>query len=99
MRGSVLRARGRCWLVVGSAESEGVEAELEWDGEDAVLGGQKEDGGSERVAKVLASEDAEEARDALEKAMGYFERARAVDDVHMAESEGDVEDVGPLVRI
>ncbi|KAF7301459.1 hypothetical protein MIND_00711200 [Mycena indigotica] len=59
-RGPVTRARGECWLVVGTARMEDIEAIAEdrgWDEE------------------VLDSEDAEEAREGLNRAIEYFERA------------------------
>jgi len=110
MRGSVLRARGRCWLVVGSAGSECVEAALEWDrdGEDRRGGTQgrteEEEKQELKMKEVLQSEDAEEARDALERAVQFFERAKGTgtsSENHgggsVGEDEGDVEDVSPLL--
>ncbi|KAF7317755.1 hypothetical protein MKEN_00863300 [Mycena kentingensis (nom. inval.)] len=64
----VARARGRCWLVYGTAHVEDLEAMGEADGWDA---------------EVYNSEDAEDAREGLERAIGYFER----DDIRMGEEE------------
>ncbi|KAJ7047584.1 hypothetical protein C8F04DRAFT_1059399 [Mycena alexandri] len=58
-RGPVTRARGRCWLVVGTVGMEDMEAM-----------------GEERGwAEVLDSEEADEAREALTRAVEFFERA------------------------
>jgi len=64
-------ARGRCWLIFGSAGAVMLEPALER-GELAVLG----------------SEEAEDARDGLEKAIGFFERALAA---AAGEEMGDLE--------
>lgn len=53
------RARGRCWLIVGSAYAEGLEGALE-----------------RGELTVLETEDAEDARDALQSAIDYFTKAR-----------------------
>ncbi|KAJ7737893.1 hypothetical protein DFH07DRAFT_752845 [Mycena maculata] len=58
-RGPVMRVRGRCWLVVGTAGVEDIEAGAEEQGWDA----------------VLDSEDAEDAREGLARAVEFFERA------------------------
>ncbi|KAJ7762023.1 hypothetical protein DFH07DRAFT_814999 [Mycena maculata] len=58
-RGPVTRARGRCWLVVGTAGVEDIETMAEEQGWDVVLDG----------------EDAEDAREALTRAVEFFERA------------------------
>nr|GAT56565.1 predicted protein [Mycena chlorophos] len=55
--------RGRCWLIYGSANAEAIEDAGEakgWDMEDA---------------EIFDSEDAQDARDGLERAIGFFERA------------------------
>ncbi|KAJ7272567.1 hypothetical protein B0H12DRAFT_1091085 [Mycena haematopus] len=61
---AITRARGRCWLVVGTARVEDIEAMAE-------ARGWGEDGPS-----ALDSEDAEDAREGLERAVEFFERAR-----------------------
>ncbi|KAJ7228873.1 hypothetical protein GGX14DRAFT_692753 [Mycena pura] len=59
-RGPVTRARGRCWLVVGTARMEDIEAMAEERGwEDS----------------VLDCEEAGEAREGLVRAIEFFERA------------------------
>ncbi|KAJ7649959.1 hypothetical protein FB45DRAFT_886435 [Roridomyces roridus] len=58
-RGPVTRARGRCWLVVGTARVEDIEEAAEARGWDA----------------VLDEEDADEAREGLGRAIEFFERA------------------------
>ncbi|KAJ7781476.1 hypothetical protein B0H16DRAFT_1498526 [Mycena metata] len=58
-RGPVTRARGRCWLVVGTAGMEDMEAMAEERG----------------WAEVLDSEEADEAREGLTRAVEFFERA------------------------
>ncbi|KAJ7152324.1 hypothetical protein C8R43DRAFT_886382 [Mycena crocata] len=60
-RGLVTRARGRCWLVVGTARVEDIEAMAE------------EHGWAE--GGVYDCEEAEEAREGLVRAVEYFERA------------------------
>ncbi|KAI0072397.1 hypothetical protein K474DRAFT_1581489, partial [Panus rudis PR-1116 ss-1] len=62
-KGAVTRARGRCWLVVGSAWAEEVEGRLEISIED-------------KVREILNSEDAQEAREGLGIAISFFERAK-----------------------
>ncbi|KAJ7089758.1 hypothetical protein B0H15DRAFT_800429 [Mycena belliarum] len=64
-RGPVTRTRGRCWLVVGSARVEEIEARAEERGWDAAAA----EGG------VLDDEEAEEAREGLARAVEFFERA------------------------
>jgi hypothetical protein len=59
-RGPITRARGRCWLIVGAARAEELEAALE-----------------QGKMDVLQSEDAEEAREGLSKAISFFERAKS----------------------
>ncbi|KAF8196845.1 hypothetical protein K438DRAFT_1585719 [Mycena galopus ATCC 62051] len=81
---AVARVRGRCWLVVGTARVEDIEAMAE-------TGGWDEEG-SESQNSALDSEDAEEAREGLERAVEFFERARAdgmeiVDEESRAEAE------------
>ncbi|KAK1219125.1 hypothetical protein PQX77_018166 [Marasmius sp. AFHP31] len=61
-------ARGRCCLIVGSAIAEGVEDALEQEAGDA-----EGEGGDD----VLDGEEAEEAREYLTEAVGFFEKARA----------------------
>ncbi|KAJ7286089.1 hypothetical protein C8J57DRAFT_1286692 [Mycena rebaudengoi] len=61
----VARARGRAWLVVGTARVEEIEAMAEergWDDEDGENG-------------IYDCEEAEEAREGLERAIEFFERA------------------------
>ncbi|KAK0202349.1 hypothetical protein DFS33DRAFT_1374498 [Desarmillaria ectypa] len=69
-RGPITRARGQCWLIVGSARADEIE-DLVADGD----------------VDVLGSEDAEEAREGLGRAVGFFERAKMVqggeDDVEL----------------
>ncbi|KAJ6561198.1 hypothetical protein DFH09DRAFT_1247801 [Mycena vulgaris] len=61
--GPIARARGRCWLVVGTARVEDIEARAE-----AAEGGWDAEG-------VLDGEEAEEAREGLGRAVEFFERA------------------------
>ncbi|KAK0489421.1 hypothetical protein IW261DRAFT_413861 [Armillaria novae-zelandiae] len=61
-RGPITRARGQCWLIVGSARADEIE--------DRVADGD---------VRVLGSEEAEEAREGLGRAVAFFERARMVD--------------------
>lgn len=65
----ISRVRGRCWLVVGTARVEDIEAMAEARG-----WGGGEDGSQN--SSVLDSEEAEEAREGLEQAVEFFERAR-----------------------
>ncbi|KAF7352975.1 hypothetical protein MVEN_01265100 [Mycena venus] len=58
-RGPVSRARGRCWLVVGTAGMEDIETKAEESGWD----------------EVLDTEEADEAREGLTRAVEFFERA------------------------
>ncbi|KAJ7179325.1 hypothetical protein C8R46DRAFT_1324583 [Mycena filopes] len=58
-RGPVTRARGRCWLVVGTAGMEDMEATAEERGWE----------------EVLNTEEADEARESLARAIEFFERA------------------------
>ncbi|KAJ7460693.1 hypothetical protein FB451DRAFT_1044838 [Mycena latifolia] len=60
-RGPITRARGRCWLVVGTARMEDIEARAEVSGWDD--------------AGVFDDEEAEEAREGLGRAIEFFERA------------------------
>ncbi|KAF8211347.1 hypothetical protein K438DRAFT_1916289 [Mycena galopus ATCC 62051] len=72
-RGPVTRARGRCWLVVGTAGMEDIEAkadESDWD-------------------EVMDTEEADEAREGLTRAVEFFERA-----AQSAKSELAVEEDG-----
>jgi hypothetical protein len=80
-RASIISARGRCHLIVGSALAEGLEARLA--GED-VEGMEDED--------VWDCEDARDARDALVKAVSFLEKAREAVVQHRMETEvgGDV---------
>ncbi|KAJ7065330.1 hypothetical protein C8F01DRAFT_1125231 [Mycena amicta] len=60
---TVARVRGRCWLVYGTAHVEDIEETGDsrgWDSDDA---------------EIFDSEDAEDAREGLERAIGFFERA------------------------
>ncbi|KAJ7876260.1 hypothetical protein B0H13DRAFT_2055545 [Mycena leptocephala] len=65
----ISRVRGRCWLVVGTARVEDIEAMAEARG-----WGGGEDGSQN--SSVLDSEEAEETREGLEQAVEFFERAR-----------------------
>ncbi|KAJ6510019.1 hypothetical protein C8R47DRAFT_1182516 [Mycena vitilis] len=58
-RGTVARTRGRCWLVVGTAGMEDIEAKAEENGWD----------------EVLDTEEADEAREGLTRAVEFFDRA------------------------
>ncbi|KAF8075244.1 hypothetical protein FPV67DRAFT_1408478 [Lyophyllum atratum] len=58
-RGPINRARGRCWLIVGSACIDEIEAAMESGDMD-----------------LTKSEEAEEAREGLGKAVEFFERAK-----------------------
>ncbi|KAK0442377.1 hypothetical protein EV421DRAFT_1710710 [Armillaria borealis] len=69
-RGPITRARGQCWLIVGSARADEIE-DLVGEGD----------------VDVLRSEEAEEAREGLGRAVGFFERARMVDG---GEEDGDL---------
>ncbi|OCH83942.1 hypothetical protein OBBRIDRAFT_799498 [Obba rivulosa] len=60
-RGAVAGARGRCWLVVGTARGESSETALEGGADPAV---------------VLNAPDAADAREALGTAITFFERAK-----------------------
>ncbi|KAJ6581123.1 hypothetical protein B0H19DRAFT_1251370 [Mycena capillaripes] len=88
----VTRARGRCWLVVGTARVEEIEAMAEargW-GEEAMEGA--EEGSELRNPSVFDSEEAEEAREGLERAVEFFERARSegVEGVEGVEREAEL---------
>ncbi|KAK7061537.1 hypothetical protein R3P38DRAFT_2830054 [Favolaschia claudopus] len=72
-RGLVSRARGRCWLIVGTAEMEDIEAKAEEGGWD----------------EVLNSEEADEAREGLARAVEYFERATQSAKGELGVDEGD----------
>ncbi|KAJ6516110.1 hypothetical protein C8R45DRAFT_958818 [Mycena sanguinolenta] len=72
-RGPVARARGRCWLIVGTAGMEEIEAkadESDWD-------------------EVLNTEEANDAREGLTRAVEFFERA-----TQSAKSEPGAEEGG-----
>ncbi|TFK73732.1 hypothetical protein BDN72DRAFT_875631 [Pluteus cervinus] len=58
-RGPINRARGRCWLIVGSSHLDDIEDALE-----------------EGDSGILESEEANEARDGLEQAIAFFEKAK-----------------------
>ncbi|KAJ7777304.1 hypothetical protein B0H16DRAFT_1406897 [Mycena metata] len=80
----VARIRGRCWLVVGTAHVEDIEAMAEARGWGEAPESQ--------TSGVLDSEEAEEAREGLERAVDFFERARTEvgeeqDDERRAEAE------------
>ena len=72
-RAPILEARGRCWLVMGSApvEEGGMEERLE----------RGESG-------VLHSEEAEEAREGLAMAVSFFERAKGAEESVPRQGEG-----------
>ncbi|KAF7370929.1 hypothetical protein MSAN_00726800 [Mycena sanguinolenta] len=75
----IARARGRCWLIIGTARVEDIEAMAE-------ARGWGEDG---QNSSPLDTEDAEDAREGLERAVEFFERARGeeVDDIDIADAE------------
>lgn len=62
-RESINSSRGRCWLIFGSAGIEEIEDELE----KAIS--------QIEIDQVLNSEEAEEAREGLTKAIEFFEKA------------------------
>ncbi|KAF7356940.1 hypothetical protein MVEN_01030000 [Mycena venus] len=64
---------GRCWLVVGTARVEDIEAMAEARG-----WGEGEEGSESQYSSALDSEEAEEAREGLERAVEFFERAKGV---------------------
>ncbi|KAF6753402.1 hypothetical protein DFP72DRAFT_814161, partial [Ephemerocybe angulata] len=77
----ILKARGRCALIIGGARvEEGVEGPLEQVYAEAGEDGAEQDGAGvkARVREVLESEDAVEARERLEDAVKLLERAREV---------------------
>ncbi|KAJ6624873.1 hypothetical protein B0H10DRAFT_2162006 [Mycena sp. CBHHK59/15] len=78
-RGPITRARGRCWLVVGTARVEEIEVAAEAQGWDT-----SEDGGG-----VYASEEAEEAREGLARAVEFFERAAGGAKSEFIRADGD----------
>ncbi|KAJ7849976.1 hypothetical protein B0H14DRAFT_2764127 [Mycena olivaceomarginata] len=82
---AVAHARGRCWLVVGTARVEDIEAMAEARG-----WGMAES--ESQNSSALDSEEAEEAREGLERAVEFFERAmhegaEALDEEKHAEAE------------
>ncbi|KAJ7626329.1 hypothetical protein DFH06DRAFT_1007538 [Mycena polygramma] len=79
----VARARGRCWLVVGTSRVEDIEAMAEARG----WGDSSAEGGED--SSVLDSEEAEEAREGLERAVEFFEHAgvEGQDDAPPADAE------------
>ncbi|KAF7331911.1 hypothetical protein MKEN_00071400 [Mycena kentingensis (nom. inval.)] len=76
-RGPVTKMRGQAWLVVGTAQMDTIEGQAEERGWDA----------------VLDSEEAEDAREGLERAVEYFEKA-----VGSAKREIESEDEGMPVE-
>ncbi|KAF8895625.1 hypothetical protein BD779DRAFT_1500588 [Infundibulicybe gibba] len=71
-RGPITRARGRAWLVVGSAHAEALEGALE-----------------RGEAQVLEGDEAVKGREALGKAVSFFEQARGSASAEkMGEKEG-----------
>lgn len=80
-RGMIMRARGRAWLIVGSARAEAIEDAMEVESDSS-------------ASHVLASEEAEDAREGLAKAVEFLERARgsAKREDGGEEAEQDVED-------
>ncbi|KAJ7904302.1 hypothetical protein B0H14DRAFT_2328264 [Mycena olivaceomarginata] len=72
-RGPVTRARGRCWLIVGTAGMEEIETRAEESGWD----------------EVLDTEEADEAREGLTRAIEFFDRA-----AQSAKSEVDADEGG-----
>ncbi|KAJ7068075.1 hypothetical protein C8F01DRAFT_1116782 [Mycena amicta] len=76
-RGPVTRTRGQCWLVVGTARMEDIEAMAEERGWD--------DG-------VLDSEDAEDAREGLVRAIEFFDKAAGSAKGEFGENEDDMQD-------
>ncbi|KAJ6485810.1 hypothetical protein C8R45DRAFT_829189 [Mycena sanguinolenta] len=83
---AIARARGRCWLIVGTARVEDIEAMAE-------ARGWGEDGSESQTSSPLDSEDAEDAREGLERAVEFFERARGeeVEGIEIADNEGRAE--------
>lgn len=65
-RTAILRERGRCWLIVGSALAETAEQELEAHADDAM-----------RISAALAMDDTQEAREALGYAVEFLDKAIA----------------------
>ncbi|KAL1739106.1 hypothetical protein HDZ31DRAFT_49922 [Schizophyllum fasciatum] len=63
-RTAILRERGRCWLIVGSALAENAERVLEADADDVM-----------KVAEALAADDAQQAREALDFAIEFLDKA------------------------
>lgn len=95
-------ARGRCWLVGARVEEledalEGVQGVGVGVGGGASSSTEVGAGTGGMVASVLESKEAQEARQALETAISFFERVRgpasASSDVDM-----EMDDVRPLVR-
>ncbi|KAK7031465.1 hypothetical protein R3P38DRAFT_3352694 [Favolaschia claudopus] len=81
---AVIRVRGRCWLVVGTARVEEIEASAWGDSESS----------DSPPSSSLDSEEAEEAREGLERAIEFFERAMSegLQGTDVAESERGSED-------
>ncbi|KAI4523048.1 hypothetical protein K525DRAFT_254976, partial [Schizophyllum commune Loenen D] len=65
-RTAILRERGRCWLIVGSALAETAEQVLEADADDAM-----------KVEEALAADDTQQAREALDFAIEFLDKAIA----------------------
>ncbi|KAF9038655.1 hypothetical protein BJ165DRAFT_1407782 [Panaeolus papilionaceus] len=90
-RGLVMRARGRCALLVGEAAAEDIEAALE-----AIEESPSGEGGdhseNEQVLSVLRTEDAQDARENLQAAISFLEKAREEENMEPASSSGQTEE-------
>ncbi|KAJ6539137.1 hypothetical protein B0H19DRAFT_1177330 [Mycena capillaripes] len=75
-RGPVARARGRCWLIVGTAGMEDIEAKAEEHGWD----------------EVLDTEEANEARESLTRAVEFFDRAAGSATGELSMEDGEEEE-------
>lgn len=80
--GVVAKARGRAWLVIGSTIAEGIEEKMDQGSDTEVIG------------SLMQSEEAQEARDALVRAIEFFERAKSYigEDTWVDEEETNEED-------
>ncbi|KAJ7471521.1 hypothetical protein B0H11DRAFT_1812266 [Mycena galericulata] len=87
-RGPVTRTRGRCWLVAGTARMEDIEA----------LAEERGWGEGEGEDSVLDSEDAEEAREGLVRAIEFFERAAGSAKGEFGAEREDGEELGEELK-
>lgn len=71
----ILKARGRCALIIGGARAE---ASVEEPLEEVLNSAGGDEKAVEKVKQILQGEDAEEARERLEEAVKLLERARDV---------------------